>query len=221
MTGQQLLSLLMFRLGHRTNAVVRSAAELEMQLMQQTMEGEAFKPWFLFDDDYTDAGFVTAADVDYVALPTGYLGLDDDFCELAYKDTTIDATRDQWRTMERDVWGDIKAYFFSEDRATPQRWDIQGSRIYLRPIPDAVYELRLPHYRAATLVTDADVSNAWTTYAGDWLLARTLEQVAVKHVGDKDLAMMCAADVQTARLRVYREHEQRAHTGRRYSMGDD
>lgn len=219
MTQSELLDLLMVRLGYRSSVTTRNGAALEAKLKQQELEGGSFKPWFLFDD-YTNGSFVTVANQEEVALPATFLGLDDDLARYLYYQDTTRQTPDQWVRIQHEDYGKVKQLAVDSVTGPPQYFSVVGSSLYLRPIPDAAYALRLPAMYAQTSFSDVNVANAWTTSAADWLLAETLRQVAIKHVKDLEMAQECAADILVAKKRVYTEHISRISTGRRVVMGD-
>jgi hypothetical protein len=221
MTGEQLLDLLMFRLGHRANPTIRAAAALEMALVQQDLlEKDRVKAWFLLQD-YTNAAFKTVTDQEWVALPTGFLGVPGRG-NLYYQDPDSDGV-DTWEELNGGDWGLIKnAYKDREENGSPEVWALLGSRIYLRPIPNRELLLRLPCYIADTAPTDTATTNLWLTEAPNWLLSETLFQVAAKHIKDPELAGVAKTESMEARNRFVLDSAQReAQIGSRSMGGED
>lgn len=221
MTGQELLNLLMFRLGHRSSPTIRAAAALEMVLVQQELlEKDRTKAWFLFQD-YTDASFKTTVNQEWVTLPTGFLGVPERG-NLYYQDPDADGV-DTWVELNGGDWSLIKETYINDDQpGAPQVWALRGNRIYLRPIPSAEFNLRLPCYIRDTTPSDTANTNLWLTEAPNWLLSETLFQVAAKHIKDMELASVAKTEAMEARNRFILDNAQReAQTGRRAMGGDD
>jgi len=218
MTGAQALNLLMARLGNRTQAALRTNILLELQLVQDNFfEKLKFLPWFL-QEDYTNAGFVTVASTEYVAVPTGHLRIDDEWGALYYLDTTA-TTPDQWKEIKKAAYNDFKAKLAASVIGKPVYFDIIGTRIYMRPIPDAAYALRILHYKKDTAIADDANSNLWLTYAQNWIIGEAGFVAASLHVKDSDAAQFFMALAQQARENLLVETEARKHSGQSYMMG--
>lgn len=217
MTGQEVLNLVMFRCGHNSSSVLRSAAVLEAKLAQTEMEGDTGKPWFMFSH-YTDAAFVTVANQEYVALPATFVGLEEDQPAVWwYNSGTTNA--DKWEPLKRAVWSDIKNYYQGDLPGVPRDFDIFNDRIYMRPIPDGAYLLKLPGYFSQMSIADTSAETTWTKWAPDLLAAMTLVHVAEKHLQNLEISMQARADVGRAIPRLKKETERRLHMGRDYVMG--
>lgn len=219
MTGKQALDLLMFRMGRNNNAELRAAAASEMQLAQQVLEGGPIKPWFLFTDHTCDA-FRTAPDIERVRMPVGFLGMDEDLGAILYFHDEQLSGPDPWRELDMKRLRDMRRDFVGAASGVPEKFDFVSNFAYFRPVPNAIYNLRVFGAFVDAIPGDTDLTNQWLIYAPDWLIAATGIQVAIKHVKDFELANEFRQDEQVARGRVQLEHQRRAHTGRLYSMGD-
>lgn len=215
MTGAQILDLLMFRLGNRTDAALRAGCLLELQSVQKELEGNAFLPWFLKVDDTSVS---TTVSQEYASLPTNFLRLDDDWGGVYIDD---DSEIDQWRELTREPFANMKSRFRDSSATAPLRFDILADRIYLRPIPDAVYNLRFVGYAADATIADDGNTNLWLTHASDWLLALTGLRIAGYSMMNPELATMFGRDVEVAKQRHLREHHARMMNGQSVQMGDD
>lgn len=214
MTGQDVIDLLQYRLGNRTD--LATVALLEMKLAQTKLEGMPTKPWFL-ETDYTTA-FATTANQEYVTLPTGFL-LEKDEGGLYYQDTSI-STPDQWVEIEKDGYSAMKDYYKDAVAGKPVKYDLVGLKLYLRPIPDAVYPLRLVGFFGDAIIT-VGAANQWLTHAPDTIIATAGEVLASRHLQDMELAARFAEDFKIAYARMVREHETHLHANRSYQAGDD
>lgn len=214
MTGQEVVDLLGYRLGNRTD--LATVALLEMKLAQTRVEGMPTKPWFL-EQDYTTS-FETTANQEYVNVPTGFL-IEKDEGGLWYQDTTI-TTPDQWIEIVKDGYSVMKAYYKDDVAGKPEKYDLIGSKLYLRPIPDAVYPLRLVAFFKDSVIALGS-ENLWLANAPDVILALAGEVLASRHIQEPNLAKSFANDFTLAYNRMKVEHESHLHTNRTYSMGDD
>lgn len=221
MDGNTALDIVMDRLA-RTSTDLRARALREMNLLMHTkLEMGPSPPWFLLQDDQST--MVTVANVEYVALPTGFLRFDDDneVGGLAIYDSTITGP-DKWRWLPRSGYNKMQNYYYGEDSgSTPVVYDLAMNRAYLRPVPDAVYQLRIMAYFADTDCTDSAAANLWLTNAADVLIAETAGHMARVHLRNPELATSIDADRQAARDRVYRAHVAFIESMKSREMGDD
>lgn len=214
MTGQEVVDMLQYRLGNRTD--LATVALLEMKLAQTKLEGMPTLPWFL-EQSYTTA-FATTANQEYVSLPASFLSEKDEG-SLFYEDTSI-TTPDQWVELVKDGYSVMKEYYKEEVAGEPVKYDLVGSQLFLRPIPDAIYNLRLIGFFQDSVIT-LGAANQWLTYAPDVILASAGEVLASRHIQDRELAKNFASDFQIAYTRMKIDTERRLHANRTYSMGDD
>lgn len=214
MTGQEVVDLLQYRLGNRTD--LATVALLEMKLAQTNLEGMPTIPWFL-EQSYTTS-FATVANQEYVDLPVSFIREKDEG-GLWYQDTSI-STPDQWVEVVKDGYSVMKKYYKDAVVGKPTKYDLVGSRVYLRPIPDAVYNLRIVAYFRDSAIALGS-ANLWLTDAADVIIAASGEVLASRHLQDKTLASGFQSDFVIAYARLKKAHEARMHANRSYSMGDD
>ena len=214
MTGQEVVDLLQYRLGNRSD--LATVALLEMKLAQTKLEGMPTKPWFL-EQSYTTA-LATVANQEYIDLPATFL-MEKDEGGLWYKDTAI-TTPDQWVEISKDGYAVMKAYYKDEVAGKPTKYDFLGSQVFFRPIPDAAYDLRLVGMFQDAVIT-LGAANQWLTYAPDTIIAMAGEVLASRHIQDYALAKEFNKDFTIAYRRMVVDHESRLHTNRSYSMGDE
>jgi hypothetical protein len=218
MTGAQFLDLLMFRLGNRTDTTLRTALVLEANAKIADMQGAPFLPWFLKGDDSTAT---TAAGTEYASLPANFLRLDADWGGVYFLDTTR-SEPDQWVKLKKIPYDQMKAKFVDTEQSSPQAFDIMDGRIYIRPIPDAIYSLRFVGYFGdTTAVADSAATNEWLTNAADWLLAEVGYAVTSMAMQDTESAVVFDKARAEAKTRVMVEGHARQFDGDDYQMGDD
>lgn len=221
MTGAEAIDLLVARLQNRLNdSNLRNSLLLEMKLAQEmTLERGTFKPWFMWTDD--TASLTTTTDVETVALPADFVGFPEEAGGLWVLDTSI-TTPDQWVPLKRRDFQTMKEKYAESETDMPEQWDMVGGNIYLRPIPDTTYSLRILYEAKQTAPADAATTNNWLTYAPDWLIAETGLAVMAMHLaGESDLVTYFDTMRQRGRDRAWREHEARLEALHNRTMGDD
>ncbi|MBM3272838.1 hypothetical protein FJY94_06270 [Candidatus Kaiserbacteria bacterium] len=221
MNGNTALDIIMDRLA-RTSTDMRASALREMNLLMHTkLEKGPSPPWFLLQDK--QASMVTVNGQEYVALPSGFIRFDDDneVGGLFLYDSAITGP-DKWKALTRSGYNKMQNYYYGEDSGSvPEAYDLVMERVYLRPVPDAVYQLRILAYFADVDCVDAASTNLWLTHADDVLVAETAGHMARVHLRNPELAQSIEADRQAARDRVYRAHVAFIESMKSREMGDD
>lgn len=219
LTGAQFITMLQARLGQRTD-IAAATILLETQMVQQQkLEMDTFYPWFL---QYEDTSISTVADQEYVDLPTGFLGFDDEdeWSGIAYQDTNI-TYPDKWVQLVQDDFNVIRSEYAESDTDKPVKFGLVGSRAYLRPIPDAVYPLRFRFFKAQTLVANDSNTTTWLTNAFDWIMGETGFIFASQYVKDMECAAVFRSMADAARKGCYFETIKRQEAGKQRQQGDD
>lgn len=219
MNGNTAIDLVLSRLV-RSGSSLRASVLAEMNLLIHTrLEVGDFTPWFLFEDD---TSLVTTANDEKVVLPAGFLRFDDDgnVGGMFYKDTNI-TTPDMWVPMTRGDYNKLQRDFSSyEAGGPPVAYDVLNGYLYLRPIPDGVYELRCMGYFADDDVADAATTTKWLTHAADWVVAEVAQFVANTYLRNYDLAQSLERARMEARGRVYTAHIAQIESMKSRAMGD-
>jgi hypothetical protein len=213
MLRDDLVTLLQYRLGNRTDLEDRII--LEMALVQSfILEGTgAFQPWFLESEmSRIDVG----PGEERVALPTDFLGEIEEQSLWLYDEDNIDAPYTELHKSSYD-----KLILKHQVAGVPSEYAMVGEYILLRPIPDDIYNIRMRYYAAATSVSTGNIENSWLKHASDWVMAETGAVIAGKHIRNAPLAEEFRQEAAIARQRVYTKHEARKHTNRTYGMGED
>lgn len=195
------------RLGFRTD---KNSEIIEtMQFMQETeLEGDPSLPWFLIKEDATLA---TAADTETVTPPTDFLDIPDKG-GLWYL-----ASTGKWAGMGRGSIDDLRSKH--DVSGTPEAYDLVGETLYIAPVPDAIYSLRLMYLgRALDLTTN--IENLWLKYASDWMIATVLEKMATD-LQMQDLARTAGQQKLIARARVIKRSIAIEESDREDTMGDE
>jgi hypothetical protein len=217
MTRNELVTLLKARLGSWNNADLDNQIYLEIQATQRRLERAAFLPWFLFVDDTTS--LLTSTGIETVALPDDFLRLPSDAeNESLFYYSTVSTQTDAWVPIVRSTYKLMRER--RNGSGVPTFFDMFGDKIYLRYIPDDIYQLRLMYYAKGVLL-DSDIENVWLKYADDLILAETGFVVTSEHLKIPELAATFAQQIQTATRRLQTETVAREEASRRRDMGDD
>jgi hypothetical protein len=212
MTRDEIVAAIARRIGRRTD--MDAEILLEMDLAQSTYleRNGRIVPWFL---PLTLGSLPTVANQEYVALPAGYVGVPEHggyFLQNEDGDWIKMTKGDYDRNLDR----------FQDETEFPQRYAISDARLYLRPIPDAIYTGRLVYKAVDALPSDtaADAENLWMTHAADCLIYQTAIICARDILHDFDLAAIFEGPLKAAFDRLHVETERREHEDREYHMGD-
>lgn len=208
MTPAEARALVAARIGYRSDLDATIATEMTLVQQELLEDDHEFKPWFLFTD-YTNASFITTVGQDYVSLPTDFLlQIDDTY--LYWQDPDVTGTDNSWRPIRGNALGEVMSWV--EADSAPTICALLGRRLYLKPTPQEVWNLRLFYYRRDSAPT-GETANLWLTYAADWLVAQTAAKIAAEYLQDEAAANIQAASAQRARKRVFMQTEARMNTG--------
>lgn len=214
MTGADVLTLLMSRLGNRTEPDLRATCLLEMNLAQQTvLEGAPYLPWFLVAEESTT---LTVAGERRVVMPTDFIRQVDEERPLYYRDS-----EGENHELTKSAYDRLERWYGTIAQGVPEAYAVRENYFLLFPKPDNAYTLMLPGYysRQAAIVDGAE-ENQWLKWAPDLVLAVTGVQIAEKHI---DLEPVKVAgfkqDIILATDRLSRMETAREEAGRHRRMG--
>jgi hypothetical protein len=220
MTRDEAIVLLKGRLTRSADTALDASILLEMRFAQeQILEKLATLPWFLISDELA---LVTVASTPTVAVPTnvGAVTGRDFLREIEDEPLQIQDTVDgTWSPLVKDDLGAIRTEF-GDEPSTPKKYALVNNNYVLRPIPDAVYNLKTRVYLRDPRLT-TNIENNWLLHAADLLIAETGILIADNYLRDSAAAALFRDAAATARIRLPSTHEARAHAGRNYSMGGD
>jgi hypothetical protein len=218
LTGAQAIDAILERCGNQQGTDLRATVLREMRSTQIELEGGRTIPWFLLTEKTTT--YVTVANTDYVDLGDAFLRAEDEAGGVWYKDTTRSEI-DQWVRLERNSFQNMDAKFKDDEAAAPQQYAVVNETLYLRPVPDAAYELKILGYFRATELADDAASNSWLAKAEAWLTYTTATIIATVYLQNDALGQRLAQLAAGFRSRVVVETEARQHADQDYQMGDD
>ena len=211
MTRTEAIALLAFRLGQRTD--LDAAILAEMVLTQSVLEQEGDSiPWFLVSEMSSAS---TVVGEERIATPTDFLGLLEEEPMWVF-DAAATPT---WSALLKTSYVAMVQRFPLLGK--PRCFDLAGDYFLLRPIPDAVYGLRLRYAAADVSVSASAGENNWLRYAPDLLIAETGAVMAGKYLQNPKLRAEFKEDALVARRRLWIKTESRLHNGRTYGMGED
>ena len=195
------------RLGQRTD--LTSDIIAEMQLIQATTleRNGKFFPWFLLSE-WSSAS--TVASEERVALPTDFL------CESEEYPFQILDSNGAWQNLTKRAY-DYAFEMYPASEALPVLYAVGDDYFYLRPIPDAVYTIRMRYFkRGLSLATN--IENVWLKWAPDLVIALVGEVMARQYTQNNALADTFAAKAGTAGEMLYSQHMAREEANRERNM---
>ena len=213
MNRTQIISLVLARLGRQeANTYLIAQAELELTLIQETLEAGAFLPWFLLSDE-TTLNFT--ANNRSVSLSSGFLREFEDFPVYLY-DAADD---DPYTKLEKDEFDYLEARYGDAGTGTPHSYSLQGDQLQLFLTPDANGTLRYKCFEREAELTDSVLTNAWTVNAPDLLVAE-IGTVMAGYMKDAERLQMFIAQRGVAMQRLIAFDEARKQALRDAQRGD-
>lgn len=198
MDRDDIVTTVLSRLGRQeSNAYMVEAAERELGLIQQKLEGDPFLPWFLVSD--VTAIAIVAAESE-TALPADFLREFDDYPVYIYTSTD---SEDTLKRLIKDDFDILETEYpvGSAVVAEPIKYAVVGGDFVWFPVPDDNYVGVWRYYKKATALSDSVLENEWTANAADLLVAELGEVMAAMKKDQFWLAKF-AADKAAARHRL-------------------
>lgn len=194
MTKAELIQLLGWRLGDRTDMAAR--AELELDFVQDNqLEGAVWCPWFLVSE-LSQA--TTTAGESRLPLPTDFLMEMEESHLYAVnaEGVAIELVKKDLDVLDR---GKVVEGF-------PAFYAVSGKYFHFYPTPDAAYSVQMRYYAKASRIRDDMVVSPWLQYAADLVLAELGTIIAGKHIQNPEAAAGFASDAKGAWKRLYDKH---------------
>ena len=126
----------------------------------------------------------------------------------------------KYKPLVKDDYDAIQKRFAEFENGQPRAYALVGEYFMLRPVPDAVYTIRMKGYIADSLLT-TNIENKWLKYAAEWITAETAGRVATFHIRDLELAQVFLASIPGFKERVYEAGIARQMANMNMSIGDD
>lgn len=173
-------------------------------------------PWFLFKDtNVLGTNLVTVIGTETVALPSDFLREPEELIACLFSQDT--GEDDTWTPILKDDYSVLKARYTGTGR--PKHYDLIGSSLYLRQIPDAAYTLRLLYYQQDAVITAGSTETTWLTQREDLLIAEAGMVIAAQYVRDERAAQMFMLRRQEERKMLQDEITARHEAARDRVMG--
>lgn len=194
MTGAAALTLLMSRLGNRTETDLRALCLSEMIMAQQTLvEGGDFLPWFTLKDS---VGLVTVAATRQVAVPADFIRENDEH-PLFY----VASDGKYYKLDKMELEEAMQKWGATADGA-PSDYCLIGSNYEIFPLPDDVYSLAEKYHYSQALPADDSSETTWLKWAPDLMIAAAGFNIATLHLQDPEMGTVFAAQIAQANARL-------------------
>lgn len=222
MTRDQAIKMILNRCGQRANdKVLQQACVDEMALVQATILEQAdFKPWFLLSELHLT---LTNLNENRLPLPPGFLEEHDE--GTVWTRDPSDAAA-PWIPCAKEDYDDLIINFETVFQQ-PQYYAIVNGYITLFPVPEKFYQVRMRFYSAQALILEPYAApgpvttNAWLTYAPDWLIGETGRIIAGQYTKNPQDEQYFGAQAEAARKRVYNQTIARDEANRSREIGDE
>lgn len=203
MTYDEVVNLIILRMGKRTDLRAQVEAEL-VNVQENVIELERnFRPWFLLQEDWDDLAI--ASGNDYAELPSDFLAeYEKGFAYLENADGQILA-----EAMVKWDIDKLRSRFTDSDEVAlqgePTHYALVGSRMYVRPVPDRNVTIKLRMYaKQAKIRPDTAETHPILANASDWLMNQAGAYVA-ESVQHRDALNLFETRARIARNRVMGE----------------
>lgn len=205
MKFDEAVQLVADRLGNRQG--IDERVKREMRLVQETLEGGDFLPWFLLSDPQE-----TEVTQQRLTLPPRFLRFVEDDVLVMH-----DGEDDSWELERADL--DVVRPFEIEKEGKPSRIALGRDVMWLDRPPDKTYYLWMMYYRREPDL-DSD-NNRWLQDAPDWIVAETLVRMGMQFQMSGDFIRVAQQEAQQAKQRLMMASEARDHAYREYIFGGD
>lgn len=218
MTPNDMVTFLKLRLANSNDSSLDANIITVANVVQERLEQEPELPWFLQADTNADGtNMTTTATEEIVALPTDFIREVEEYERMLFvQDSSED---DPWVPLARDDYSIIKNDVTGSGQ--PTHYDIIGTNLYLRKIPDDAYTLRLIYMKSDADIVAGTTENLWMKYASDWIMSETGWIIASTMVPMPQIAQQFQTESIRARQRVMGDTIARMQAGRMEQMGDD
>lgn len=169
-----------------------------------------FRPWFLV---VGPQALVTVEDEITVSLPDDFLAETEDDALWLY--TATAEVDEQWQPLAKDSLDFLRADH--PGVGSPKAYSVLGLSLYLFPVPDDIYMLRMSYY-AADAAFALTEENKWMKYAPDVLIGEAGRRVAMA-LRDQSAVQIFTDRFQQAVMDLWATTEERLHVNRRYVIG--
>lgn len=202
-TNSEVIERVLKRLGNRSSEDLRAYAELEIQTKIQEYEQGPLLPWFLEIEQPLQA----VVDTETVDLPADFLR------EVEGGGLRIQTVDGVWQQLTKLPLDKMRKEVADEDSGLPEAYAMLGSYIYLAPIPDSAYALRLVYYRRSVEFQDsADTATDWCAHATNLVVYGAAAQIAAAYILNDQLAGSLAVLEERAKQALYMDTEARQNT---------
>jgi hypothetical protein len=210
------VALIKARLVRTADTTLDASVVTEMQYVQKNKLEIGFVfPWFLLTDWVSLA---TVANVETVALPADFL--------MEHEESDIEILNPDDGTylpLDKDESGTLARYFTDDETGffpalgQPTAYALDGTKLVLRPVPNAVYTIRLKHYAKAAVLT-SNIENAWLANAEDVIIGETGMIIAGAYLRDTEAEARFSSMASAAWKRLWDYNELRKSVNREYQM---
>lgn len=207
-TNADLISRALMHLGNRTS--YRSTVLSCFKGWVKKQERGALLPWFL---EKETSGLETVAAQDYIALPDDYLRHLDEGVVLVEDSSGVEHKVVKTPSLDR--------LLVDTREGMPEAYYLFAGRIYLRPIPDAIYPFRFFYYRKSVVLDDSDTETTdWALEAEDAVIFGGAAIFASTVMMNQKLTAALEKQENMAMTNLWIANEARIHTGQEYGIED-
>lgn len=183
---------------------------IELQQAQTRLELSPVLPWFLL----SERSFIdTEVNEPRIIVP------DDMIREYEEGALWVLDAEGVEHELKKRIWDDIKSDPRFDTPARPSRYALVGEYFRLRPVPNAIYRVRMIFFQQQPIITIGD-ENKWLKWAPDLVIAEAGVIVASSYIKNKEAEKMFSDMVAKEEVRLAIASEAREHANHKY-VGED
>jgi hypothetical protein len=210
MTRDEAVAMIKLQLRVRTDSDTNIITALKMA--QQQLELLPTKPWFLIS---LDSYITTVVDERRVNIPDDFLSEIDE-AGLNYIEGAGLVT-DKQHFLKKAAY-DTLVDTYGVEEGEPKAYALVGDLLYLFPLPDDEYIIRMIYYKKDTVLSN-NVENGWLKWAPYLLMGEAGLVMSGGPLRDKGATDVFTAWKQQGLGSIYNMNEARMHANVEYQIG--
>lgn len=218
MTPDNAVSTIKGQLGNWTSTSIDTWCINEMNAAVRRLQRGPELPWFLYEDtDHASTNLTLPANTERVALPSNFLREAEEMVQsCVYKyEAGLD---DVWTPLVKRDYSRIKVE--NPGVGVTYYYDIIGSYLYARYVPQEALTLRLIYFKKDTEIAAGSTETLWLANAPDLIIAEAGKVIAAQYLKDAEAAERFAARANEERALLMNEIIARNEANYMREMGD-
>lgn len=217
MTPDDLVTTIKGRMLNNTDASLDALIIKEANIVQKYLGQGDFLPWFLFVDTLpANILLKSVATSEFADIPCDFIRLAEEFSKVMF---VQEPESGNWLPMDQDDYSLLQTKYMAT--GIPRHFDMLGTTLYLRNVPDQVYNLRMLYYKEDEAIEAGSSENLWMQFASDWILAEVGIIMSTQYVSLPKISEIFIKQAIRAKARVSTDTIARKEAGTMRMMGEN